>query len=228
MTHAHPLDRPAWSALTGRQARLAIAGDGVVRLDPDYGLFAAAPNASPASLAALARVVADHGATGFLEPAAMPLVPGTRVVSTALCWQMTAAAITPLRPVDFEIVALSDADAAEMLALATLTKPGPFSRRTHQLGAFVGVKVGGALAAMAGERLRPEGFTEVSGVCTHPGHRGRGYAAGLLAHVACAILARGDTPFLHSYADNAGANALYANLGFSRRADVWYSVLDRA
>ena len=89
-----------------------------------------------------------------------------------------------------------------MLALATLTRPGPFFARTHQLGAFIGVKQDGRLVAMAGERMQPTGFTEVSGVCTHPDPRGRGYAGGLMRQVAARILARGETPFLHAYADN--------------------------
>ncbi|MEI9963878.1 MAG: GNAT family N-acetyltransferase [Caulobacteraceae bacterium] len=104
-----------------------------------------------------------------------------------------------------------------MLALATLTQPGPFFARTHQLGDFIGVKQEGRLVAMAGERMRPTGFTEVSGVCTHPDWRGRGYAAGLMRLVAARILARGETPFLHVYASNTGAIALYEALGFRLR-----------
>lgn len=222
---AHPLDRPVLSSLTGRQAHLAIARGGALRIDPDFGLFAAMADETPDSLAAAGDQICAHGPSGFVELSPPPAIPGTTVLSSALCWQMTAKAITPLKAVDFDIVPLTDADAAEMLALATQTKPGPFFSRTHELGAFVGVKVGGELAAMAGERMRPDGFTEVSGVCTRPDFRGKGYAAGLMAHVASKILARGETPFLHSYADNAGANALYQALGFERRADLWFTVL---
>lgn len=222
---AHPLDRPVWSSLTGRQARLAIARGDARRMDPAFGLFAVVAGETAEALAALGELVGEYGDSGLVELSPPPPVPGTRVLSSALCWQMAAKTVAPLKPVDFEIVALGDADASEMLALATLTKPGPFFSRTHELGAFVGVKVGGELAAMAGERMRPDGFTEVSGVCTRPEFRGKGYAAGLMAHVAGRILASGETPFLHSYADNAGANALYQALGFQRRADVWFTVL---
>ena len=114
-----------------------------------------------------------------------------------------------------------------MLALATLTQPGPFFARTHRLGGFIGVKQDGVLVAMAGERMKVEGFTEVSGVCTQPDHRGNGYAGGLMQLVAQAILARGETPFLHVYADNAGAIALYQTLGFRFRAALTMTVLAR-
>jgi hypothetical protein len=93
------------------------------------------------------------------------------------------------------------------------------------MGRFIGVKQGGRLVAMAGERLRPEGHTEVSGVCTHPEYRGKGYARGLMRIVAARILARGETPFLHSYAHNAGAIALYESLGFRVRSGIVLTVL---
>jgi predicted GNAT family acetyltransferase len=142
---------------------------------------------------------------------------------------MVCAALTPERAArDVAIVPLADADAAQMLALATLTRPGPFFARTHELGDFVGVKDDrGRLLAMAGERLKPEGFTEVSGVCTEPDQRGKGYAGALMRRVCAAILARGETPFLHSYAHNTGAIALYESLGFSLRHAMTMTVLTR-
>ena len=101
-------------------------------------------------------------------------------------------------------------------------------RYGHALGAFVGIKQDGRLVAMAGERMRPEGFTEVSGVCTLPDHRGRGYAGRLMQVVAGRIAARGETPFLHSYASNLGAIRLYESLGFVIRREVTATVLAKA
>jgi predicted GNAT family acetyltransferase len=198
-----------------------------VRFDPDFGLFAASADRSPDSLAALAALVPLEGAIGLVEPDEPPVPPGMTLVSSALCHQMVALAVTA-RATGFPIVPLTDSDAPEMLALATLTRPGPFFARTHRLGQFVGAKVDGRLVAMAGERMKPKGFTEVSGVCTHPDHRGKGYAAALMAHVAEHILARGETPFLHSYSDNAGAIALYEKIGFRLRRQVVYALIARA
>ena len=226
---SHPLDRPVWSALTSRQAALAQGDARALRFDPDYGPFAAAADASPESLDALAAL--EFGDTGLylVEPQGeeWPFPPGTVALSQAACVQMAAEAITPGEAV-FPVVPLTEEDAPEMLALARLTRPGPFSTRTHRLGEFIGVKQEGRLVAMAGERMKPDGFTEVSGVCTHPDHRGRGYAGGLMRIVARRILERGETPFLHAYEANTGAIALYEALGFRLRRIVTLTILKRA
>lgn len=225
---AHPLERPVWSALTGRQSPLAVASGAAVRFSPEYGLFAAVPDVSPASLADLAALVREGGDVALVEAEPPPAVDGVAVRSQALCWQMVAETPSPVGQPAFEIVPLGDADAAQMLELATLTAPGPFFARTHELGRFIGVKQAGRLIAMAGERMQPPGFTEVSGVCTHPDHRGRGYAAGLILEVAARIRARGEVPFLHSYAHNRGAIALYEALGFEFARELTMTTLTAA
>jgi hypothetical protein len=129
---------------------------------------------------------------------------------------------------DFPFLELSDAEAPDMLELATLCRPGPFFAGTHRLGGFIGVRdEAGRLIAMAGERMHVGSFGEVSAVCTHPDHRGRGLARGLMSVVASRIAARGDTPWLHTYPDNLGAIALYETLGFGRRAEVTYTIFER-
>lgn len=126
-----------------------------------------------------------------------------------------------------DILTLGDADAPEMLALAKLTEPGPFLARTHHMGAFIGIRIGGRLAAMAGERMRMPGYTEVSGVCTHPDFRGRGLARRLSAVVAANIEARGEQPFLHAWKTNLPAISLDEQLGFRLRTEVNVAVLER-
>ena len=126
------------------------------------------------------------------------------------------------------MIELGESDAPAMQRLAALTKPGPFASLTHRFGGFVGVRHEGRLVAMAGQRMRIDGYCEVSGVCTHPDHRGRGLAGALMSVVAERILARGETPFLHSYAHNAGAIALYESLGFRYRTNIHLTVLAAA
>ncbi len=120
---------------------------------------------------------------------------------------MLAGAMSELGPADF----------SEMVALAALTEPGPFRDGTGMLGGFLGIRIDGRLAAMAGRRLHPTGYVEVSAVCTHPEFRGRGYALALVAMVARGIHAEGMTPALTSFEANAGAVRIYEQAGFAVR-----------
>lgn len=222
------LDRPVWNALTSGWAVLAEGDVRAWRLNRDYGVFGAAADRSSESLAALAVLVPPGGELWTVEKEPWPAPPGTRVDRSAACVQMVAEAITPAPQPPFEIIPLGEGDAAEMFALATLTEPGPYVAHTNRLGAFIGVRQEGRLVAMAGERMRMPRLAEVSGVCTHPDFRGRGYAGALMRAVAERMLARGETPFLHAYASNAGAIALYESLGFRVDGEVTASVLVRA
>ena len=222
------LDRPVWASLTTFHAAIAV-GDGLARRYPDdVNLFASArDDDDPAALAALAALL-EPGQTAYvlqvppvrLPPDCVELRPGRGVQMLA-----THALVDD---VGSEARALGDADAAEMLALAQLTQPGPFRSRTHTMGSFVGIRLDGRLAAMAGERMRFPGYTEISGVCTHPDFRGRGLARRLSAAVGARIQARGETPFLHAWASNEAAIALYESMGFTLRAEVHASVIARS
>lgn len=226
---SHPLDRPVWNMLSGPQAGLAIAKGAAVRIDPRYGPFAAIRESSAEARESLGAVVRDHGEAWLVEPEDQPAAPGTRSVRTAPLLQMVAEAPVSPRPDDPHCEPLSDGDVAEMAALALATEPGPWGPLTHCYGQFYGIRIDGRLAAMAGERMRPApGLAEVSGVCTWPEFRGRGLAGVLIRRVVAGMVARGDTPFLHSYAGNAGAIALYRSLGFVPRREMVVTILDRA
>lgn len=222
----HPLDRPVWASLSGRQAALGVGNAEARRFRPEINLFAAAADNGPASQAALLQLLPAGGTIGLLEAASPPIPPGTRPLLQTSLDQMVLTALTP-GMVDLDWVMLGDADAADMLALATLTRPGPFFAATHRLGAFVGVRRAGQLIAMAGERMKPDGFTEVSAVATHPDWRGQGLAAALMRVVIDRILARGEAAFLHVYPDNP-AVGMYRALGFARRCTINYAILERA
>ena len=224
MEGAHPLDRPIWSSLRQGWSSLAYGDARALRLDRDYGPFAAAASQSVEDLAALRSLVIEGDEAWMVENFEAMAPSGMAVARRGVLSQMVAHDLTPRRAA-INVVALGDADAEEMQALAALTKPGPFTRLAHRLGDFIGVREGGRLIAMAGERMRIEGHCEVSGVCTDPGHRGRGLAGALMSIVAERIGARGETPFLHSYADNAVAIGLYESLGFRFRATIHLTVL---
>jgi ribosomal protein S18 acetylase RimI-like enzyme len=223
------LDRPVWSMLTGPQAHLARGGDLAVRIDPGYGPFAAAYDQSDAAQAALAALLRRaEDAIALVETAAWLPPPGTRVVSTWQLVQMVAETPAAIQPADPDCLLLGEADAAEMNALALGTEPGPWGELTWRYGQFFGLRRDGRMAAMAGERMRPApGFAEVSAVCTWPEYRGQGLASALIRRVMAGFTARGDVPFLHSYAANTGAIGLYESLGFRVRRTMVLTVLAR-
>lgn len=220
------LDRPVWATLT-YAPHLAEGSDRAKRFRRDVNLFAAASDDSPASLAALAGLVRDDGIVFLLQVPAIRVPDGLVTVREAQGVQLLAARSIEAEPGKDQILVLGDADAGEMLALATLTQPGPFLSRTHTMGRFVGIRIDGQLVAMAGERMRFPGFTEVSGVCTHPDFQGRGLGRRLSSVVAHAIQQRGEQPFLHAWASNTAAIALYEKLGFQHRTAVQVAVLKK-
>jgi ribosomal protein S18 acetylase RimI-like enzyme len=129
---------------------------------------------------------------------------------------------------DPEATVLGAADNPDMLDLAARTKPGPFTRDTRLLGTYLGIHRNGTLVAMAGERMHPEGWTEISAICTDPAARGQGLASRLIAAVVHGIRERGETPFLHVAARNENAVRLYEATGFVRRREVVFSGLTRS
>jgi predicted GNAT family acetyltransferase len=224
----HLLDRPVWSSLTTHHAPLSEGNEFARRFLRDVNFFASASDDSPAALAALAAIVKPGETVYVLQVPSVVVPPGFVEVKSAKGVQMVAT--RPMEPQRYnnDIVKLSDADAPEMLALAELTEPGPFLSRTNRMGTFLGIRVDGRLAAMAGERMRFPGYTEVSGVCTHPDFRGRGYARRLSAAVSASIEARGERPFLHAWKTNHPAISLYEELGFKLRTEVNVTMLKRS
>lgn len=226
MTAVDPLDRLVWNMLTGRQAHLAEGDARAVRIDRGYGVFGAAADTGADAQAALAALVPDDGEIWIIENAPWPVPTGAREVKRAILAQMVAEGAPP-EPRDGEpmIVRLGEADAAEMAALADHAKPGPWGPKTHRYGPFFGIRANGRLLAMAGQRILVPGMAEVSGVSTWEDCRGRGYARTLIGHVMREMVTRGERPFLHSYADNAGAIALYESLGFRIRREMHVLVI---
>lgn len=223
-----PLDQPVWSALAGEQAHFAVGGERARRYHPEIGMLAGVPDHSPESLAALADLARETGEIVVMQKEALPPVAELTILRQAEAVQMIFAGKSPEANEDSRVIPLGPEHAEAMLALATLTRPGPFASRTHELGQFWGVIEDGRLAAMAGQRLRFAGHVEVSGVCTHPDFRGRGYGELLSNRVIAAVLAEGRTPILQAYADNKVAIKLYGRIGFVHARNMVISFLQAA
>jgi ribosomal protein S18 acetylase RimI-like enzyme len=209
---AYALDHAAWASLTGAHRRFAETYGQAARYPVDVSPFVAvSPDHDERVWDDLAALVGPGGRvplSGGLGPAP----PGWEMVGRGEGLQMIGAALE-VAP-DPELIVLGPADVPEMLELIARTRPGPFLPRTIELGRYLGIRRGEALIAMAGERLHPPGWTEISAVCTDAAYRAEGLATRLVRAVGAGIKARGETPFLHVVATNTNAIRLYEQLGF--------------
>ncbi|MET7301018.1 GNAT family N-acetyltransferase [Embleya sp. NPDC005575] len=216
MNDVRVLDNVAYASLIGPHAGLAERRGRVVRYLADVAPFAALPDdPGPADWADLAALAGPGAVLPLADGDALRPPPPWEVVIRIGGVQMLGDAVAG-RP-DDSLVRLAAADVPEMLDLVARTRPGPFLSRTIELGTYLGVRRDGALIAMAGERLHPPGWTEISAVCTDPAWRGQGLASRLVLALVAGIIARGETPFLHAAAENVTAIRLYESLGFRVR-----------
>lgn len=221
----NPLDRPVWSALNTLQTAFSAGGERARRYQPQFNVFGAPRDDTREAHAAFAGLTAPGQKVVIAQVPGVVVPQGFKIAYSAMGVQMVAT--RDLRTDTTGMEVLTGNDATEMLALAKLTEPGPFAAQTHRLGRFIGIRSAGTLVAMAGERMRLPGFTEVSAVCTHPDHRGQGLARRLTIAAAAHIQDGGETPFLHAWATNRPAISLYETLGFSVRTELHIVVLER-
>lgn len=212
---AHPLDDPIRNSLLGAHARFARSIGRSFRFDPEVAPFLGHPpvieDADWADIAELfgpGEVVSLRG-VGHRLPVGWELIDQFGLVQLVGTHLETRPLPGALR--------LGAADVPEMLDLVARTQPGPFLPRTFELGTYLGSRDAGALVAMAGERMHPTGWTEISAVCTDPAYRGRGLATDLVRAVGHGIRERGEKPFLHASASNENAIRLYLSIGFELR-----------
>ncbi len=232
------LDNPIWNALSTVHAPLSLGDECARRYLPEIGPLSGIPDQAPENYEAL-RGLADGRAVALFSIEPMRIPSGWKTVREGPLVQMIRTAETfaaagepdlklPLQSLrsnqGIELRRLAAADAPAMVALAELTEPGPFRLRTIELGNFYGIFHEGVLLAMAGKRMHLPGMVEVSGVCTHPNARGRGYAAHLMSLVIGEIEADGKVAFLHALAQNPAVR-LYERLGFQHRQDFNFLVI---
>jgi ribosomal protein S18 acetylase RimI-like enzyme len=222
----HPLDDPIRSSLLGAHARFAEWKGRIGRYHPDVAGFFGHPADMDADDWFDLADLLPAGEQAALRGDAIDPPAGWRVRDRIALVQFdgTALEVAP----EPEAVVLTAADVPEMLDLVARTRPGPFRTRTIEMGTYLGIRDDGRLIAMAGERMHPAGWTEISAVCTDPDYRGRGLATRLIRAVGHGIRERGDVPFLHTSAGNTTAIALYDALGFVLRRQTTLTIAEVA
>ena len=209
-----PLDNPALHALSGRHDYLALGQSPVLRYPAEVSPFAALE--TPDALPVLGSIMHEGDTAVLWSPHDLDPPKDLELVIRFPCLQMAAFDLRAAEVPD-DVPAMTPADAPDMVDLAALTRPGPFHLRTIEMGSYIGIRIDGRLAAMAGERMKPGPFTEVSAICVHPDFQGRGLARRLTSIMARRVVADGRTPFLNVLPENRPAIALYESLGFVPR-----------
>ena len=231
----HPLDNPVWDALTHGQSGFSVGTGAARRYRSDISVFCAAQDDSESSWRDLVALGGTAGTVVIFRPGSIAEPPGWVRLHSGSGVQMvldgeprSVPTLPRTDPATGRTVAmrpLGEADVYEMIALVARTEPGPFLHRTIELGGYVGIFHGGALVAMAGQRMRPTGYCEISAVCTDDAARRRGYASVVTAAVANGIRRRGEVPFLNVRTDNVAAIPVYERLGFVKRTITQFAVL---
>ncbi len=225
---SHILDNVGWAALNSHHANFAISNGLAKRYLPDIAPFAALSEYTDAAFADLAGIVSKGEMVDLSFWQRQPQVPPDwTIVHSLTLKQMVSKEPLADTESSVEVVNLTDTDVPDMLRLVELTEPGPFRPRTIELGRYIGIRQQGQLISMAGERRRLQGYSEISAVCTHPDHQGKGYARLLISQLVNENWRRASVPFLHVRPQNVRAIQLYQHLNFYTRGEVHIVVLQR-
>jgi ribosomal protein S18 acetylase RimI-like enzyme len=209
------LYNPVYNALSSGDAHLGFAKGEVRWFDEQVSPFAGFPGAYHNGFDELYHVLPPGRKILYAIPEEIKEPVGWQFMAAIKGLQFNYTGGTVVAEQPLKLTPLKQENVEEMIGLATLTKPGPFNVRTIEFGHYFGIFDNNRLVAMTGQRLHAANYTEISAVCTHPDHLGKGYAAALMKHQLNLILSHGQIPFLHVRADNNRAIALYERLGFN-------------
>ncbi|RYX92522.1 MAG: GNAT family N-acetyltransferase [Comamonadaceae bacterium] len=222
----HLLDNIMWHALAGPHARFAAGTGNARRFAPGFSPIAGFADPEAPDFHALAPFC-EAGEHLYCDGWSGAAPDGWRIDVESTMFKMVWEGAAPLADEVPDAVPLGPQHVQQAMALAELTRPGPFGPRTIELGEYFGIFDGENLVAMAGERMHAGSLREISGVCTHPDVQGRGLARKLMLKLIARQMKRGETPFLHVMAGNAGARGLYERMGFSNYKESVVRVISR-
>ena len=223
----HILDNPAWNAMISHNRELAL-GDEETRYFPEeLSPFAGLKTVTAESLNKLHAMLPAGRVAALVIAEELSIPADWKILYEVSLFQMSCENFIPGAATAHEILPLGKEHVPEMIALTRLTNPGPFAERTIDFGHYTGIFSSGKLAAMAGQRLHAFDYAEISAVCTHPEHLGKGYGSALVSSQAERIIQGGKIPFLHVKKDNTAAIKLYERLGFEIRKEVNFYVIQK-
>ncbi|QNK64740.1 GNAT family N-acetyltransferase [Pedobacter sp. PAMC26386] len=223
----HTLDNPAWNALIGNNKQFSNGNESAKYFDEKVSPFIGLKENSVANFQILHEIIAHDQPVGLITPVEVEIPYIWKVLGQINAFQMVHNQPKQSFDIKDELVPLTKKHIPEMLALTKLTNPGPFAERTIEFGHYQGIFEDDRLIAMAGQRLNPASYAEISAVCTHPDHLGKGYARQLLLSQIQRIKAAAGIPFLHVKKDNERAVNVYENIGFTIRKEIYFYFLKR-
>ncbi|HEY5101810.1 MAG TPA: GNAT family N-acetyltransferase [Steroidobacteraceae bacterium] len=218
---------PIWHALQSMHRRFALSAGAARRYCPDVAPFASVAAPTADALTQLHLLLAPEESFWVIGDT-WPGTPLLRVAETLPCLQMMRSLEGATLTASANLLRLGPADIPEMIALTDHAFPGFFRARTLEMGSYYGVRIGGDLVAMGGERLLLDGYPEISGVCTHPGHRGKGFAADIIGQLTEDHRRAGLLSWLHVGVANTHAVELYRRLEFQVIRKVTFNRLVHA
>jgi ribosomal protein S18 acetylase RimI-like enzyme len=222
----HVLDNPAFNALNTGNKNLANGTAHIKFFDGAVSSFVGFNENTDANFEQLATLLPPDRTAIIVSPQPLDIPSPWKLIFHADGYQMVyKGGVKPVN--ESTLVVLTDDHIPQMLALTQLTNPGPFAQRTIDFGHYRGIFDGDQLVAMAGQRMNPLPYAEISAVCTHPNYLGRGYAKQLLQQQINRIITEGNIPFLHTRCDNERAVKIYESMGFETRTMVWFYVIGR-
>ncbi|GAB3913428.1 GNAT family N-acetyltransferase [Mucilaginibacter boryungensis] len=224
---ANVLDNPAWNALLSGNQSLAFGSLDVKFFDKSVSPFVGLRDNSDANFSELLELLPHNGPAGFISPVEREIPAAWQILNHIKCYQMVYNGdVKPLQK-NISLVPLTEEHIPQMMALTKLTNPGPFAERTIDFGHYYGIFDNDNLVAMTGQRMNPLPYAEISAVCTHPDHLGKGYAQQLLNFHINRIMQEGNIPMLHVRTDNDRAVEVYKKVGFEIRRELQFYIIKR-
>jgi predicted GNAT family acetyltransferase len=219
-----PPDNPVWQALSSYQSHFNIGGSMLKFFPKNVSPFVGMEHWDARDLPVLMQYLPANRPFSVMIARNVQLPEDLEIVFTCPLYQMYCVEPAPVFKPELNIRSLGFEEVPQMLELTNKTKPGPFLENTIDMGRYYGIFENGMLLAMAGERLRLPGFTEISAICTDPAHLGKGYASLLTSYITQIILAEGNIPFLHVKTDNVRAIEVYQRAGFEIRTEIYFAI----